>query len=45
MTDDSEISSVFYTNRKIDIPPIFTCALKLDKNDYEKKVSNLNFIL
>ncbi|CAF3153323.1 unnamed protein product [Rotaria sp. Silwood2] len=38
MNDDSEIPSIFSTNRTIDSVPLFTCALKLDKNDYEKKM-------
>mgnify|MGYP006911080816 FL=1 len=40
MTDESEISSRFYqqpTTSTVN-PPLFTCGLKLDKNDYEKKV-------
>lgn len=45
MTDDSEIPSVFYNNRTTDTAPLFTCSLKLEKYDYEKKVSAHLFIL
>lgn len=39
MTDESEIPSIFYQQTTtIDNPPLFTCGLKLDKNEYEKKV-------
>ncbi|CAF3321616.1 unnamed protein product [Rotaria socialis] len=38
MNDDSEIPSIFNKNRTIDNAPLFTCGLKLDKYDYEKKI-------
>lgn len=41
MNDDTDISAVFNKNRKTNGNPLFTCGLKLDKNDYEKKVSHL----
>ena len=42
MNDDGEIPSVFNNSRTTDNAPLFTCGLKLDKYDYEKKVGNEN---
>jgi hypothetical protein len=44
MNDDAEIPSIFNNSRTTDNPPLFTCSLKLDKYDYEKKVGDLYII-
>lgn len=39
MNDDNDIPSIFNNNRTATgNPPLFTCSIKLDKQDYEKKV-------
>ncbi|CAF5109381.1 unnamed protein product, partial [Rotaria magnacalcarata] len=38
MNDDSEVQSILNKNRTTDSAPLFTCGLKLDKYDYEKKI-------
>jgi hypothetical protein len=43
MNDDGDIPSIFSNNQTTDDPPLFTCALKLDKYDYDKKVSRICF--
>jgi hypothetical protein len=45
MTDDGDIPSIFNNNQTTDNPPLFTCGLKLDKYDYEKKVCPIYFRL
>ena len=45
MNDDSNMDSYFNNSRNTESAPLFTCALKLDKYDYEKKVSDLCFNL
>ena len=40
MNDDTETSSIYNMNRTTNSVPLFTCALKFDKYDYEKKVSD-----
>ena len=41
MNDDGDVPSIFSNNQTTDDPPLFTCSLKLDKYDYDKKVSRL----
>jgi len=43
MNDDGDIPSIFTNNQATDAAPLFTCALKLDKYDYDKKVRNIYF--
>ncbi|CAF3862718.1 unnamed protein product [Adineta steineri] len=38
MNDDGELPSIFNNTQTTDNPPLFTCSLKLDKHDYEKKM-------
>jgi hypothetical protein len=38
MNDDGEIPSIFNNYQTTDTVPLFTCGLKLDKTDYDKKV-------
>ncbi|CAF1212074.1 unnamed protein product [Rotaria sordida] len=38
MNDDNEIPSIYSKNRTTNNVPLFTCAVKLDKNDYERKI-------
>ncbi|CAF1624882.1 unnamed protein product, partial [Adineta ricciae] len=42
MNDDNDIPSIFNNNRTTTTttgnPPLFTCSIKLDKQDYEKKI-------
>jgi hypothetical protein len=45
MNDDGDIPSIFNNNQTTDAAPLFTCALKLDKYDYDKKVSHIYFRL
>ena len=39
MKDDEDVSSIINKDRTTDDRPLFTCALKLDRYDYEEKVS------
>ena len=40
MNDDADVPSISSNNQSTDNPPLFTCALKLDRYDYDKKVSH-----
>ncbi len=43
MNDDGDVPSIFTNNPTTDNTPLFTCALKLDKYDYDKKVGHFYF--
>lgn len=45
MNDINDTPSIFTNNQSPDNPPLFTCALKLDKYDYEKKVSHIKILI
>ncbi len=42
MNDEREIPPIFNNNQTEDNPPLFTCGLKFDKYDYEKKVRSIS---
>lgn len=45
MNDDADVPSIFSNNHTAENPPLFTCALKLDRYDYDKKVRRVRFCL